>query len=121
MVRKLGLDKTIRYIEIVLVFLILSSFAGAGYALYDRFSQSNVRFKDQQVFNYRIDHAADRLNCSIRKMIVQAGTALDSPTKPTWLLYVRLGFTMKQIQAAEKFLHENEAAQLASLPPANCP
>lgn len=88
--------------------------------LYQRFEKGNQSLHTQQTFNYRIDHATDKLNCALREIIVNGGSALDSPHEPTYRLYVRLGFKRDQIQAAAQFLHENEARQLARLPLANC-
>lgn len=97
MLQKVGYERTIRYIEIAIAILALAALAGASWTLYDRLSQGSARLHEQRAFNYKIDHATDRLTCALEGIIKSQRAEINNPRSQTRRLYVSLGFRPEQI------------------------
>lgn len=52
---------------------------------------------DQNIFNHKIDHAADKITCSIEGIIKTSKHEINDPNSQTRRLYVSLGFRPEQI------------------------
>lgn len=86
-----------RWLADAAILLTVFSLAVLTFVLVVRTINTNDTFRQQKIFNYKIDHSTDKLTCALDGIMKGQKHEMDNPNSQTRRLYVSLGFRPEQI------------------------